>query len=78
MFNKCISQICLYQSQTCIEALASLKKHHLRANIIKVFSISAGVGWGVNIQGDSHLKGSRMLIISLKGINQGFWSYSGC
>ena len=28
--------------------------------------------------GDSHMKGARMLVVSLRGVNFGFWSHLGC
>ena len=29
-------------------------------------------------EGDSHMKGTGMLVVSLKGVNFGFWSRLGC
>ena len=29
-------------------------------------------------RGDSHIKGARMLVVSLRGVNFGFWSHLGC
>ena len=28
--------------------------------------------------GDSHMKGARMLVVSLRGVNFRFWSHLGC
>ena len=28
--------------------------------------------------GDSHMKQRRMLVVSLRGVNFGFWSHLGC
>ena len=36
-------------------------------------------GWGGGEGGESpHMKGVRMLVVSLRGINFGFWSHLGC
>ena len=35
-----------------------------------------GIGGGGG--GNSHLKGARMLVVSLRGVNFGFWSHLGC
>ena len=38
-----------------------------------------GGGGGVGVAGkDFHMKGVGMLIISLRGVNFGFWSHLGC
>ena len=40
-----------------------------------------GRGWGVTPMGgggDSHMKGARMLVVSLRGVNFGFWCRLGC
>ena len=29
-------------------------------------------------RGNSHMKGARMLVVSLSGVNFGFWSHLGC
>ena len=36
--------------------------------------LSVGGGEG----GDSHMKGAGMLVVSLMGVNFGFWSHLGC
>ena len=36
--------------------------------------ISSGGGGG----GESHMKGAGMLVVSLRGLNFGFWSHLGC
>ena len=44
-------------------------------NIHSVVSISSPGGGG---GGDSHMKGAVMLVVSLRGVNFGFWSHLGC
>jgi len=44
------------------------------AGLIKISRLLSGEG-GV---GDSYLKRSWMLVVSLRGINQGFWTHLGC
>ena len=33
---------------------------------------------GIPRGGDSHIKGARMLVVSLRGVNFRFWSHLGC
>ena len=37
-----------------------------------------GGGGGGGGGGDSHMKWTRMLVVSLRGVNLGFWSRLGC
>ena len=39
-------------------------------------SLNCGDAWGGG--GDSHMRQTGMLIVSLKGVNFGFWSRLGC
>ena len=38
----------------------------------------AGGGRGVGGGGGSHMKGAGTLVVSLRGVNLGFWSHLGC
>ena len=40
--------------------------------LYKVFYSGGGGG------GDSYMKGAGMLVVSLRGVNFGFWSHLGC
>ena len=43
-------------------------------SLVKVVIFSPGGGGG----GDSHMKQTGMLVVSLRGVNFGFWSRLGC
>ena len=47
---------------------------HIQCNM-KSFIVPLSRGGG---GGDSHMKGARMLVFSLRGVNFGFWSHLGC
>ena len=36
------------------------------------------VNWHTRGGGDSHMKGARMLVVSLRAVNFRFWSHLGC
>ena len=40
-----------------------------------LFATHGPVGGG---RGDLHMKGAGMLVVSLRGVNFGFWSHLGC
>ena len=42
---------------------------------IVAFSLQTG---GPGLGGDSHMKQTGMLVVSLRGVNFGFWSRLGC
>ena len=37
-----------------------------------------GGGGGEAVRGNSDMKGAGMLVVSLRGVNFGFWSHLGC
>jgi len=43
-----------------------------------ILILLCSLAWGVEGGGDSHMKGAGMLIVSLRGVNFGFWSHLGC
>ena len=42
------------------------------------FMVHVSFPWGKWGGGDPHMKGVGMLVVSLRGINFGFWSHLGC
>ena len=42
------------------------------------FQASSPTGVSRETQGDSHMKGAGMLVISRRGVNFGFWSHLRC
>ena len=48
-------------------------------SITLIHTLGGGGGFRVRVSGgDSHMKQTGMLVVSLRGVNFGFWSCLGC
>ena len=46
-------------------------------SLFRVGCVALNKGWGGG-EGNRHMKGVGMLVVSLRGVNFGFWSHLGC
>ena len=70
---------CLFVCSVCLFVIESIA---LRSFIVSGAMNSSKL-WSdfmvyVAREGDSHLKGTGMLVVSIRGVNFGFWSRLGC
>ena len=65
-----------FQNGECFLDLSHVALRHIPQNSESNVNFSPGGGGGGG--GNSHMKGAGMLVVSLRGVNFGFWSHLGC
>ena len=55
--------------------LANMDIQHTQCDMKSFYCTPFSGGGG---GGDSHMEGAGMLVVSLRGVNFGFWSHLGC